>query len=157
MLTEWRALWNLIYFQRKTPFNQLDVKRSDFQLQEKEDEKNRKRMSKYFGRSMVVLAMIAGILSVLALNQDNDENADSFKKKADTINKIIFFMEMGLIAFWNASLVLYARLFFGGMRSFQHHEFQKHKNYMIPYAVIMILAVFSLVLFFYVMLVEIVL
>ena len=64
--------------------------------------------------------MIAVIFSILASTASKDKH---FDRKADNINKFIFFMDLGMLAFWNASLVLYARLFFGGMRSFQHHEF----------------------------------
>lgn len=112
---EYRMHWMFIYFQAKVPLEELDVKRRQFNNQERRYLISRR----IFTWTTFIIPSVLGI--AIHYFVDNENTRDKF------VGVLCLFW-VGLLAYFVYMIVFSTLLFLEGLKLFQNYEYHLHKR-----------------------------
>lgn len=133
LFQEHRILWHFIWFQAKTPFNQLDVKKSEYQRTETLFIKQLKRMK-------IGLAAFVAVFCILLIAFGSADRVTEMLK----IIRVYYIVAIMMVTYLMLASLFVGYLYMQAMYFFQNLEFRRHR-FRIGLTILMIMmALFNL-------------
>lgn len=125
IFVEQRILWFYIYFQVSTPFELLDVKKSEYQKKERNYIKRIKLM--VWGVAALSAVLYAVIL-ILNQTTETDSQENTYPRPQMIAVSIYMMIGISIIVFCRSMSLIIGTLYFRGMYFFQRFEFKRHRK-----------------------------
>lgn len=118
---EQRILWFFIYFQVTTPFELLDVKKSDYQKKER-------NLNRRVTLTIWAVAALSAVLYlvILTLNQTEPEETNYPRPQMIAVS-VYMMVGISIVVFCRSMSLVIGNLYITGMYYFQRFEYKRHR------------------------------